>query len=365
MNNEKRKRISVYLKAGRKAGTPYYRFYQYFDKIDALFEYHLMIPDKRWNAFFPIAIQSLWKKVFIFFYIYIRILWYLAKDVVRKPDCIVVSRCLINLVLPISYKMLIKIAKRRGVKIIFDFDDQIILGREVTRSGFDFFTDVSDSVIVGSPLLKNLVCERDQGKVVFLPTTDGDIFEKITDDVVQKRLQSFEEEIRIVWVGTFSGLVFLKDITTALELFAEYQNKKVILTVVCDAPLDYHSKYFKLENIRWTHQAAIDAMLSVHVGIMPLKDTEGNRGKCSFKLIQYLSAGLPIVGTTVGMNKLVLKDNVGKGVETNDAGLWLDALKSVTMDEKVWKCLSVNALKEWKNYYGFERNLKEWTLLLD
>jgi glycosyltransferase involved in cell wall biosynthesis len=42
------------------------------------------------------------------------------------------------------------------------------------------------------------------------------------------------------------------------------------------------------------------------IGIMPLKDSIEARGKCSFKMIQYMACGLPSVVSPVGMNSDVL-----------------------------------------------------------
>lgn len=361
------KRVSVYLKAGRKAATSYYRFYQHFDKIDAEFEYHLMIPDKRWDAFFPIAIQPLWKKVFIFFYIYLRVLWSLVKDVVRKPDSIVISRCLINLVLPFSYKMLLKIVKRRGVKIIFDFDDQIIISREVSRYSFDYLTNISDTVIVGSTLLKELICPQDRGKVMFLPTTDGDIYDQVSENIKIARLNAFESEIKIVWVGTFSGLKYLRIILEAIENFGEYLHslsKRLTFFVVCDEPLDYHPQHFVLKNIKWNRQLAVNTMLNAHIGIMPLEDNAVTRGKCSFKLIQYLSAGLPCIGTNVGMNKIVLINEVGIGLESNQTDKWFNAFKKIVESKEKWLSYANNAIERWRNEFHSDTNLNKWRALL-
>ena len=354
------KRVSVYLKAGRKAATSYYRFYQHFDKIDAEFTYHLMIPDKKWGVFFPIAIQPLWKKTFIFFYIYFRVLWSLVKDVVRKPDCIVISRCLINLVLPFSYRILLKIAKRRGVKIIFDFDDQIITAREVT-------TSVSDTVIVGSMLLQDLVRPQDKGKVNFLPTTDSDIYELVTEKIKVARLNSFDSVIRIVWVGTFSGLKYLNIILDAIECFGKYlhgMDKRLTFFVVCDEPLNYQPQYFILKNIRWDRQLAVKIMLNAHIGIMPLEDNVGTRGKCSFKLIQYLSAGLPCIGTNVGMNRIVLTNEVGIGLDFNQTEKWYNAFIKVVESKEKWLSYANNAIEQWKNEFHSDTNLKKWKTLL-
>lgn len=40
---------------------------------------------------------------------------------------------------------------------------------------------------------------------------------------------------------------------------------------------------------------------------MPLIDDEWARGKCSFKMLQYFSAGIPVVASPVGMNNKILE----------------------------------------------------------
>lgn len=366
MGNNK-KQISVYLKAGSKAATSYYRFYQYFNRIDADFEYHLMIPDKRWNSFFPIAVQPLWKKIFIFFYIYVRVFVSLLRDIIKKPYCIIISRCLINKVMPYSYKLLILLAKKRGIVIIFDYDDNIISAGEVTRKAFDFYVRISNIVVVGSPILKDLVNNDCREKVVFLPTTDGDIHGLLTGMVTEKRLASFEKEIRIIWVGTFSSLPFIHEIISSIDELGNVlkeTGRQLVFTVVCDRPFLYEATSYKLENIVWTREVAIEAMLNAHIGIMPLPDNESTRGKCSFKLIQYLSAGIPVVGSNVGMNKIVLKDNLGVGLSTNNKDEWVSAFLKIISDVDTWMWFSHNAFSDWQTNYNDIDNLQKWKTFL-
>ena len=45
---------------------------------------------------------------------------------------------------------------------------------------------------------------------------------------------------------------------------------------------------------------------SLDVGLMPLPDTPWTRGKCAFKMLQYLACGVPAVVSPVGMNAEVL-----------------------------------------------------------
>lgn len=367
MGLDNKKRISVYLKAGERAATSYYRFYQYFRQIDADVKFNLMIPDGRWNAFFPIASQPKWKQVYIFFFIYFRVLWNLAVDVIRKPEVVVISRCIINKVLPYSYKLLFKSLKRRGCNIVWDFDDNIV-GAEMTRKNFDWFSSYANLIIVGSPTLKDIINNKFQEKVVLLPTTDGDMHERLTEEIKEKRTAEFDDIIRIIWVGTFSTLNYVRDIAPAIEKAGKRlkENKKELhLIVICDKTLDYETDNFVLHNVKWEKEVAITQMLQSHVGIMPLEDNEGTRGKCGFKLIQYLSVGLPVIGSTVGMNKSIINDKVGIGVDEVNTESWSNAIVSIVSDVTKWATYSANAYKEWELKYNISYNLSEWNKIIN
>ena len=60
---------------------------------------------------------------------------------------------------------------------------------------------------------------------------------------------------------------------------------------------------------------------------MPLADDDWCRGKCSFKMIQYMAVGCPAVATSVGMNREVLRGNIGGILVEN--GEWVSALESL------------------------------------
>lgn len=362
-----RRRISVYLKAGERAATSYYRFYQFFYQLDAEIYYNLMIPDSKWNVFFPIAQQPIWKKVYIFLLIYFRVLGNLLLDAVRKPDCVVISRCIINRFLPWSFRFLLKKIKGRGCKIIWDFDDNII-GSEMTRKSFDWFSSVADIIVVGSPLLRNMIRKDDREKVIILPTTDADMHHLLTETIKEERINSFESVIKVIWVGTFSTLNYVERVAESFEMagsvLAEH-GKKLQLTVVCDKELNYISKNFKLFNIKWDKQTAINQMLHSHVGIMPLEDNEITRGKCGFKLIQYFSVGLPVIGSIVGINKMIINDSVGMGVKELNIEEWTNAINKMAGDAANWQILSHNAYNTWETYYSVESNLQEWKNIIN
>jgi glycosyltransferase involved in cell wall biosynthesis len=61
------------------------------------------------------------------------------------------------------------------------------------------------------------------------------------------------------------------------------------------------------------------------VGIMPLPDNPWERGKCGFKLIQYMACGKPVVASPVGVNREIVVEGVN-GFLASTQKEWVDAL---------------------------------------
>jgi hypothetical protein len=54
--------------------------------------------------------------------------------------------------------------------------------------------------------------------------------------------------------------------------------------------------------MEWNLQDELSFFAHFDIGVMPLEDSPFARGKCAFKLIQYMAAGLPVVASPVGPN---------------------------------------------------------------
>jgi glycosyltransferase involved in cell wall biosynthesis len=103
----------------------------------------------------------------------------------------------------------------------------------------------------------------------------------------------------IVWIGSPEKLVYLEMIRPALaRLAARYPTLKV--RVICSAFPDWPE--IQVERVPWSAATEAESLAGAHIGVMPLSDDEWSRGKCAFKLLQYMAASLPCVASPVGAN---------------------------------------------------------------
>jgi glycosyltransferase involved in cell wall biosynthesis len=64
------------------------------------------------------------------------------------------------------------------------------------------------------------------------------------------------------------------------------------------------------------------------IGLMPLADSDWCNGKCSYKMLCYMAAGLPVVVTAAGMNREVLA--LGEvGFSARGEQEWTDAITAL------------------------------------
>jgi glycosyltransferase involved in cell wall biosynthesis len=85
------------------------------------------------------------------------------------------------------------------------------------------------------------------------------------------------------------------------------------------------------EALDWREDQEVLMIQGMDVGIMPLTDTPWARGKCGYKLIQYMACGLPVVASPVGVNtEIVQHGENGFLVSTPEE--WKEALTLLLHD---------------------------------
>ncbi|OHB73088.1 MAG: hypothetical protein A2Z25_03245 [Planctomycetes bacterium RBG_16_55_9] len=205
-------------------------------------------------------------------------------------------------------------------KIIYNFDDAVMYSdrhpERYSRSHFIPFrrsVQIADMVLVGSSYLAEHA-KPYNSNVEILP-----LGLKVSDYRPDCRAEA-DGMIRLVWIGSRSTLGYLKEIEPAIEeIGARFDN--VLLRIVCE-------KFLELKNIRvekrlWSEQTRAIDLATSDIGLAPLPDNRFTRGKCSYKVLEYSAAGLPVVASPVGTNVEHLKDGVTGFLAANRRE-WID-----------------------------------------
>jgi glycosyltransferase involved in cell wall biosynthesis len=206
-----------------------------------------------------------------------------------------------------------------GKKRVFDVDDAIWLPYQ--RAGRpDFSAEIArrcDGVIAGNHFLQGHY-EQAGARVWLVPTS---VDTEQWKPPVHRRSQPWT----IGWIGSWSNLKFLYDIEAPLAQFLTEHPEAQLLIVSDRLPAFKKLSDHQWRYAEWSSENEIHMVQQMDVGLMPLQDSEEARGKCGFKMLTYMSVGLPVIVSPVGVNKEILGyDEVGFGVRS--ANDWYEAL---------------------------------------
>ena len=209
-----------------------------------------------------------------------------------------------------------------GRPVVFDFDDAIMfrdhepfLSRRRARE-FRRSVGVADAVVAGNGYLRSQITGVDDLRVLVLPSP--------VPHQVPLRWDQPQNTgpLTLGWVGGSKNLGSLEMIAGALAEVS--RGHEVVLHILSDAPC-------QLPNVSTRHTpwslAGQDAVVSTFdVGLMPLADTPWSKGKCAYKALQYMAAGVPVIASPVGMNVDVITHQEN-GWLADSAQDWVEGLR--------------------------------------
>jgi glycosyltransferase involved in cell wall biosynthesis len=135
------------------------------------------------------------------------------------------------------------------------------------------------------------------------------------------------EVLTLGWIGHSVNFPYLAALGPVLREFAAQCPARLLVVADRDFQLDG----VDIVNRRWSERTEVADLLDMDVGLMPLADDEWTRGKCGFKAVQYMAAGVPPVASPVGMNRdLVHNEQDGFLAGSDDE--WLAALRRLQAD---------------------------------
>ncbi|OGW69833.1 MAG: hypothetical protein A2036_01320 [Omnitrophica bacterium GWA2_50_21] len=151
------------------------------------------------------------------------------------------------------------------------------------------------------------------------------------------------DRLIIGWTGTAGTNCYVNRILPIIDELS-MKHKLCFLLMSEDLRDVYVPKrrHFEFQFVKWDPETSVSNLQQVSIGIMPLPDDEWGKGKCSFKAIQFMALGTPVVVTPIGMNReLVRHGENGFWAETDKD--WLDTLEILIGNEPLRKKMGTAA----------------------
>ena len=238
----------------------------------------------------------------------------------RQADVVVVHRE----AFPYGPPFLEEALAHHGCRLVFDFDDAIYLpnfspaNRALAwlkrPSKVARIIAHSVHVIAGNAHLARFA-RRSAARVTIIPTPVD------TQRFHPPAAPRASDTVTIGWIGSHTTVNSLQLVEPALRHLAERYPQVRFLVV--GGP--YEGQLPRLENRPWTLAREVEDLHELDVGLMPLADDAWSRGKCGFKLLLYMSGGVPPVCSPVGVNPEIVEDG-RNGFLARDPGEWYQRL---------------------------------------
>jgi glycosyltransferase involved in cell wall biosynthesis len=209
--------------------------------------------------------------------------------------------------------------------IVFDVDDAIWVHRG--GSAARRIASLSDRIVCGNSFLAEWFAQWCKDVRIVPTAVDTNRFRPLpAQPGRQHGLPA------LGWSGTASGLPQLYDIEDSLATVLRLNPDWMLIVMSSEVPRFRKIPGHRVIFHEWSAERELDVFQSMSIGLMPLRDDEWSRGKCSYKMLIYMACGLPVVVSAVGMNVDVLgRGDCGIGVAKGAD--WIDALNTLMRDQ--------------------------------
>lgn len=239
---------------------------------------------------------------------------------------------------------------RSGVPYVVDYDDATFhtydlhrhaVVRALLGNKLDPLLRGAQAVTVGNAYLQSYARTHGAREVVKIPTV-------VDIDRYSLRDEPPDQELRIGWIGTPKTAKYLEQLYLPLRMAARNRRLRLV-TIGAPALGDVG---FPVEQHEWSSESETGLLASLHMGVMPLPDEPWERGKCGYKLIQYMACGRPVIASPVGVNTEIVTPAVGLLVRTEAE--WLSAIERLAADPVLRARLGSNGRRRVEAEYALQ-----------
>lgn len=216
-----------------------------------------------------------------------------------------------------------------GKPYVVDYDDAVFhnydrsgsrLIRALLGKKIDAVMRNAACVVAGNDYLASRARKAGARRIERIPTVvDRERYECGKRDQTSKPV--------IGWIGSPSTQRYVVDIRDALKKVCNETGARLLLVGATEGVRE-QLPGIPVEVVRWTEESEADSVSRMDVGIMPLEDGPWEKGKCGYKLIQYMACGVPVVASPVGVNVRIVNEN-HCGQLAESVSEWAEALLEV------------------------------------
>lgn len=165
----------------------------------------------------------------------------------------------------------------------------------------------------------------------------------------------------IAWIGSPENLIYLDMIRPALARLSK-RHPTLKMRVICSEFPDWND--VTVERVPWSSATEAHSLAGAHVGVMPLTDDAWSRGKCAFKLLQYMAAELPCVASPVGANTEAVMDGIN-GYHAAGVDEWERGLEKLIASPELRARLGAKGREHVEQRYALSRYRANYLALLN
>jgi len=228
--------------------------------------------------------------------------------------------------LPSGFETMVRLA---GKPIVVDFDDAVFhlydqhpnpLVRRFLARKLEPLLSSAAVCVCGNAYLENYAARFCRNSIVIPTVVD-------TRDYMPQSRDAIEDRPVVGWIGSPSTWTFVEPLLPLLRPYLESRGAlfRAVGAGVAAAGIA------GIDTVDWNEATEIAEVQAMDIGIMPLPDEPWARGKCGYKLVQYMACGLPVIASPVGVNCEIVT-NGWNGFLAQGPECWLEALGRLLSD---------------------------------
>lgn len=248
-----------------------------------------------------------------------------------------------------------------NVNYIVDYDDPIfhnydlhksIIVRKFLGHKIDKVMRMSSHVFCGNSYLEERALQAGAKSTSFLPTViDLGRYNQ------ERNLLSKEngKEFVVGWIGSPSTIRYLFELLPVFDKLA-LAYPQLRLHIIGAKSIFERNGY--ISYIPWNFDTEIREICNFNIGVMPLHDTPFEKGKCSYKLIQYMGCSKAVVASPIGSNNQVVTSG-WNGILAYNRDDWYKAIAFLIENPHLCVIYGKKGFERVKEVYNLDMNVSK------